>query len=60
MLPVWSSLLQILYLDFHPLKGSGLFATLIINVSCGSRFAILVLLPAPLSAITKMLDAILL
>jgi hypothetical protein len=49
-----------LYLDFHPLKGSGLFATLIINVSCGSRFAILVLLPAPLSAITKMLDAILL
>jgi hypothetical protein len=58
MLPEGLSLLQTVYFFFHPLKGRGLLATLIINVSAGFKLSIDVLLPDPDSAITRILCAI--
>jgi uncharacterized protein (UPF0254 family) len=46
-------------LPFQPLKGKGLLAILIINVSSGIRFLIDVDLPEPDSAIINVLVAIL-
>jgi len=56
--PVGFSALIGVYFFFYPLKGRGLFATLIQNVSFGSRFLPAVDFPLPDSAIINTLCAI--